>query len=403
MLTAVPRIRVLFFAECVTLAHRARPAVLAHALDQTHYEVVFATDGRYDTLFPNFQGRREEIFTISSEQFMAALAKGAPVYDQATLTRYVEDDLALIDRVKPDLIVGDFRLSLSVSARLSRVPYVALSNLYWSPFAVQRYTVPELPLTRVLGVSLAQAVFDFARPIAFALHTIPLNRVRRRFGLPSLGSNLGRVYTDADLTLYADLPDLIRTRPLPPEHKCIGPILWSPDVLSPAWWEAVDEKATLIYVTLGSSGDVEGLSMLVDALADLPVVLIIATAGRWAPKGPQENVLCADFLPGLAAARRASVVICNGGSPTTAQALAAGTPVIGIPSNLDQYLNMAGIERAGAGVTLRSGRLKAKGVRSTVQMLLDDPCYRQRADTLRQKIEAMPSEQLFAESLSTLI
>ncbi len=397
------RERVLFIAECVTLAHMARPAVLAQGIGEGRYDIVFAADRRYHSLFPDLPGSREELFSISSERFMDALAKGKPVYDQAVLTRYVEDDLALIERVKPDLIVGDFRLSLSVSARLCKVPYIALSNLYWSPYAVQHYPVPHLPVTRLLGVAVAQKVFDLVRPIAFSLHTIPLNRVRRRFGLESLGNQLSRTYTDADLTLYADLPDLIPTRPMPSHHRRIGPILWAPDVPLPAWWSAVDQSVPLVYLTPGSSGDVAVLSMIVKALADLPITLMIATAGRWQPEHPRNNVFCAEFLPGLAAARRASMVICNGGSPTTYQALAAGTPVIGIPCNLDQYLNMGGIQSAGAGVALRSDRLNAKDLRSTVRALLDDPGYRKQAASLKRRIQAMPAERLFAEAVAKLI
>ena len=39
--------RILFVAEAVTLAHVARPAVLAQSLDRDVYEVFFATDLRY--------------------------------------------------------------------------------------------------------------------------------------------------------------------------------------------------------------------------------------------------------------------------------------------------------------------------------------------------------------------
>ena len=46
------------------------------------------------------------------------------------------DDLELIRRIEPDVVVGDFRLSLAVSAPMAGVPYIALANAYWSPFAV---------------------------------------------------------------------------------------------------------------------------------------------------------------------------------------------------------------------------------------------------------------------------
>jgi hypothetical protein len=75
-------------------------------------------------------------------------------------------------------------------------------------------------------------------------------------------------------------------------------------------------------------------------------------------------------LPGLDAARRSRLVICNGGSPTSQQALAAGVPIIGLATNLDQFLNMAAIESAGAGVVLRADRFSANMLRAHVRRLL---------------------------------
>src|SRR5690606_21714330 len=42
------RPRILFVAEAVTLAHVARPMMLAQRLDPARYDVSLATDGRYD-------------------------------------------------------------------------------------------------------------------------------------------------------------------------------------------------------------------------------------------------------------------------------------------------------------------------------------------------------------------
>ena len=87
----------------------------------------------------------------------------------------------------------------------------------------------------------------------------------------------------------------------------------------------------------------------------------------------------AKYLPGEAAARRARLVVCNGGAPTCHQALAAGVPVLGIARNLDQHLNMQAVERAGVGMLLRSDACSAAAIRSAVQHLLDTPSFTERA------------------------
>jgi UDP:flavonoid glycosyltransferase YjiC (YdhE family) len=138
-------------------------------------------------LCQSFKGT-EPIASIEPRQFLASLRRGSRLYSAATLEGYVREELDLLERVDPDLIVGDFRLSLSVSARLARVPYATITNAYWSPgYDPPQWPVPQLALTRLLPIPIAGALFQVARPFACRHHAQP-HEVRRRFGLPSLGS-----------------------------------------------------------------------------------------------------------------------------------------------------------------------------------------------------------------------
>ncbi|HOW76253.1 MAG TPA: glycosyltransferase [Candidatus Competibacteraceae bacterium] len=392
--------RILFVGEAVTLAHVVRPVVLAQALDLACYEVVLACDNRYLKLFGQLPLAWRPIETIPTVKFLDNLARGWPVYDLDTLRRYVRADLVLLEAVKPDVVVGDFRISLGVSARVAGVPYFTITNAYWSPYSRLPFPLPEHPMIPVFGVGLSQALFNLARPAVFALHTLPLNRVRREYGLPSLGYDLRTIYTDADQTLYADIPDFIPTAPLPPHHHWLGPVLWSPAMELPDWWETLPSDRPIIYVALGSSGEnVRALPVILRGLAELPVTVIAATAGQSLGIEPPKNAYVADFLPGVAAAARSHLVVCNGGSLATQQALAAGVPVLGIAGNMDQHLNMLCLEQAGVGVRLRVGRLIAGEVRTAAQRLLDDTGYRQEAGRLRQVINAWDTGRVFVEKL----
>ena len=379
--------RILFVAEAVTLAHVARPAVLAQALDRDVYEVFFATDPRYNQLFPELSGYRYDIWSISSADFLNALAKGSPLYNKRTLERYVEDDLKLIDEIKPDLIVGDFRLSLSVSARLRQIPYATISNVYWSVYSNNDYPVPQLPMTRFLGVRLSQFLFDLSRPLAFALHCIPLNSVRRKYGLKSLGYDLRSVYTDADEVLLADIPDYFPITAEARHQRYIGPIPWSPSSSIPSWWNDIDKTRPIVYVTLGSSGRVELLPYVLEALAQLSVTVIAATAGRAELASVPDNAMVSEYLPGDQAAGMAALVVCNGGSLTTYQAIQNGAPVLGIVSNLDQHLNMSYLSRAGVGAVLRSEKANVQRIRKLAERLLNQTQFKDAAERAR-RVEA---------------
>lgn len=395
--TVSVRRRVLFVAEAVTLAHVARPLALARTLTPAHYEVFFACDDRYNSLLETSRFKRLPLFSISSEQFLKSLASGRRLYSKATLDAYVRADLELIEACRPDVIVGDFRLSLSVSARLAGKPYITISNAYWSPYAKPHFTVPELPMLKFTGVRLGQGLFDLVRPFAFRYHSLPLDQLRKQHGLRPLGLDLRRVYTDADYTLYADIPQLVPTYDLPDTHRYVGPTLWSPSGSLPDWWTRLPDDRPIVYVTLGSSGHGRLLPMVLRALANLPVTVMAASAGRGLPAAVQPNAYVADYLPGEEAAKRAVLVISNGGSQTSYQALANGKPVLGMPANLDQYLNMQYIEQAGVGQMVRAGIADPEKIAKTVSGILENPGYAQGAGGMMQLISAHPSQRIFQE------
>ena len=386
------RLKVLFVAEAVTLAHVARPVALARALDRNRYEVVMACASSYAGFAQSPAWASVEIDSISPQRFAQALADGAPLYDLATLKAYVQADMALIRAQQPDLVVGDFRLSLSVSARLMKRPYLAIANAYWTPYSPPSFPLPVLPLTRLLPIPVARLLFSLVRPLAFRLHCRPMNQLRALHGLPSLGSDLRRVYTDADHLLVADDPAL---HPLALDGRpfsFVGPLAWSPDRPWPANDAARLGLSTtpMVYVALGSSGPATALTEVLEALSTLPVLVMAATAGKPAPASVPANARVFDYLPGDQAAARAALVVCNGGSLAVQQALAAGVPVLGVASNMDQFLNMAPVVSAGAGRLLRADRLTVEQVREACQALLGSADATAAARALGAGMAALP-------------
>ena len=372
--------RILFVGEAVTLAHVARPLVLANALDPARYEVIFACANQYRIwLTGSDHVRHLPLKSLSPERFVAALAAGRPVYDQGTLEGYVEEDRRILREIRPDLVVGDFRLSLAVSAPLEGVRYFNLTNAHWSPYAkLARYPFPEHPLSKRVGLPVAETLFRCVRPLIFRMHALPLNRVRKAHGLSPF-ADLREAYTWGDRTLYADVPELVPTADPPASHRYLGPVLWSPPAPLPSWWGSIPNDRPLVYVTMGSSGQVSALPALVSALAALPVYAMVATAGRVTMTGLPSNVYAAKYLPGMVAAGRSALVVCNGGSATVYQALSQGVPVLGIASNMDQHLTMGAVQTANAGVLVRAEQATENRVSDAVALTLNAPQFGQGA------------------------
>ena len=276
-------------------------------------------------------------------------------------------------------------------------PYVAIGNAYWSPYARPEYEIPSHPTVGIFGLTVARAAFKATRRLAFAIHSVPMHRLRKHYGLPSLGFDLTRVYTDADWTLFADVPELVPMPGLPPGGRAryLGAVQWAPQIPLPEWWDRIPGNRPVVYVTMGSSGTSRALETVVDALAEVPCTSLVAAADAKLERVPA-NARVAAFLPGDAVAARASLVICNGGSPTAHQALAQGVPVLGVASNLDQFLNMHYVAQAGAGERLRADSLTGAAVRAVATRLLAEDRYRRAAGVLAEAFKRYDPGKILA-------
>jgi UDP:flavonoid glycosyltransferase YjiC (YdhE family) len=386
----------LFVAEAVTLAQVVRLVTLARALDPARYEVHFASAVFDELVFRGTSFQRHQIHSLPASVVDARVAGGRRLYGARTLRGYVEEERALLRALRPALVVGDLRLSLSVSAPVEGVPYACLINAYWSPnVAREGFPLPDHPIVRLLGVDLAARYFPKALPWVFDHFARPVNALRRRHGLPPVGS-LPDVLTHGDHTLYADVPALVPTRALPAHQRYLGPVLWSPPVALPAWWDALDAGRPTIYVTLGSSGRVARLPLVVEVAVELGFQVLVATAGRSTLASVPKHVFVADYLPGHLAARRSVAVVSNGGSTTGYQALAEGRPVLGIAFNLDQYLAMSAIADAGAGILLRAGALDRTQLREALGRLVADASFGAAATRLQAEFGEWDAAARFA-------
>ena len=386
--------RLLFVTENITLAQVVRLLALARGLPRDEYEVHFACGDSDPGLFEGTSFRRWPLVTLDGPRGLAALAKGDRIYDGGTFERYVADELRVLDAVKPDLVIGDFRMSLAVSTKLYGVHCASLINAYWSPYAVRDgFPVPDHPIVRLVGVERARRYFPQAMPRVFAHFAAPLNALRKRHGLPP--QSLLEQLCFGDTVLYPDLPELCPVEGAPPSHRYLGAVPWSPHLPLAPDLLAGDPAYPLVYVTLGSSGDTGALAAVLAGLEGLPLRGVLATAGRSTSTRVPANFRVVDFVAGDELTRHARFVVTNGGSSTGYQALAAGVPVLGVPSNLDQYLAMEAITRAGAGVTLRSGSLTAKEVRRAAVQLVEDVDIQKRAANWRRRFAAFDCHERF--------
>jgi UDP:flavonoid glycosyltransferase YjiC (YdhE family) len=161
--------------------------------------------------------------------------------------------------------------------------------------------------------------------------------------------------------------------------------------------------APLVYVTMGTVfNDPQRLRPVVDALADLPVRVLVTVGPRADPSalGPQgDHVRVERYVPQSALLQHCDVVVSHAGSGTVLASLALGIPQLCLPQGADQFLNAAAIAAAGAGLSIPPEQITSDAVAEAVSRLLADASFRR---AVRQSIDSMPTAADVAPTLEAL-
>lgn len=392
--------RILFIGEEVTLAHIVRPLTLAASLNKEKYDVFFGSGNKYKDIMEKYHFQFYTLPTISSTSFLTRLKYGRPLYLEEELRAYVDAEIACIEEISPHLIVGDFRLSLGISADLFNIPYVCLSNAHWSPYSTQPFPVPDHNLLKIIGHRTAKILLPSVLPFIFWYHACSFNKLRKSFGLSPIG-NLKNIYTYGTWTLYTDIPSIAPTSNLPVNHKYVGPVTWAPDIKLPDWWQKIKNDYPIIYVTMGSSGNTTVLGNILKALNAVTCIGLVATAGRIDIQQFSNKIFIENYLPAFDVIKKASLVICNGGSATAYQALSLGVPILGFPSNADQFFTMESIENNGAGICLRSCEASAENIQLAINQIINNEKFQNSAKKLATEISLYDSKRLFSNFIDS--
>jgi UDP:flavonoid glycosyltransferase YjiC (YdhE family) len=114
-------------------------------------------------------------------------------------------------------------------------------------------------------------------------------------------------------------------------------------------------------------------------------------------------VVAVPFVRGREVARQARVVVSNGGSTTGYQALGEGTPVIGMPSNFDQYLATQAIVAAGAGLLLKARQATPDNIEASIAQALGDAEMQAAARRIAERFASHDSAATFRSFVAEVL
>lgn len=367
------------------LSHTSRPFEISKQLKFLGHQVVFAGEGEYMKLPRNYGFEVIPVKTIDPDHVLRCSRSGrVNWFNYDLICEGVESDLELFNKVKPDMVLTDFRLTAKISCELAKIPLSVILNASWTDYTNVRFNSPEhLPITGVVGQRIANLLLPWVKDLITTYDNRPFNKFRKEKGLKPT-KNIWETWK-GDLNLLVDIPQFTPTVNLPKNFHYIGPIYWEPDSELPSWYYKLDETRPTLYFTMGSTGYTRFFDEAVDLFGNTKFQCIITTAGMVnEEKKYPDNFFVVEYAPGSKLLEKSDVVVCHGGNGTIYQAMAMGVPIIGIPTMHDQEYNLDRVEALGLGIHLSELKFEPIHLRQAVNRIFNEKKYHKNALAMKE-------------------
>ncbi|MCP4537264.1 MAG: hypothetical protein GY832_08960 [Chloroflexi bacterium] len=328
----------------------------------------------------------------------------------------VEWELSIVDRFRPDVLIGDVWLLTSIVGRIAGLPVVQIIRSAAHPACPRLVWWRDIP-SQIRSPNVAP-VFNLAL---------------EQWGLPSI--RRAEDLLDGDLLLVPSIPEL---DPLPPDVErthYVGQLVRSDQgsERAPDWLEALPRDRPVVYVTVGGGSDsarrLDLLPFWEATFAGTDWEVVISTGGRPVPRRRRRigNLRVFPWVPGAAMVARADGVLFHGGYGTMMETVRAGVPSVVLPFHAEQEGNGRRLEQSGAAQVLApeadtleplvgqwgGGKfvalacnhfpLQPHQARQAISSILHDDVYRTNALHLQHSLDAYDGASLAVELLRNLV
>lgn len=378
-LAGVPksRLKILMFPLSSVLAHVGRTVEIAKALRARGHETVFAGSD------PGHRGSHLHYAVSAGFRTVRVLEPdwqwawrrfhdhGAPagVWDFLThqkwapLDAILEDMIRVVEAEQPDLLLGDASIGVSTVGHILGLPAAGVLNSYNLQFFRPH--------------SLYRGLIRACNRLKWA----PIRaRVYRRFGVTPV--NAIELLEQIPL-LSPDLAAFHDPRDTYPNWRPIGPLVFETPTPLPDWYDELDDGTTNVYITMGSTGLLEPLlRRCYETLAHSPYRFVVTTGGQVSDATiacAPANFRFAYHAPGSAILRSSAAMVFHGGNGSMYQALAAGVPMLALPSHLEQHASIAAGLREGFARCHSARHISGRQLLREIETLMSENSYHANA------------------------
>jgi UDP:flavonoid glycosyltransferase YjiC (YdhE family) len=259
----------------------------------------------------------------------------------------IHEEVTLINKVKPDRVLGVFRFTLYASAKITKVPYDTL---------ICGCMIPDSK--EVLGFSEHDQGIEIQQEFIANFFQFAGKKVSQslaKFGLGKIDDI--RTALKGERTFLWDFPEFM---PLPKQSNLIhvGPIslhsYWPYDPLNLD--SILDSKYPIAVVSFGTCvTDNATVLRIIKLLLDLDFMVLVAAGGQqemFAIQYSDPRLVMMKYAPLHKIFPYTSLLVTHGGQMTVFEALRNGIPVVVMPLQPEQAHNGVCLERIGCGCRL---------------------------------------------------
>ncbi|MCD6459184.1 hypothetical protein J7L67_00760 [bacterium] len=389
---------ILFITDANFLSHLLRCIEIAKTLRNRGEKVIFAATGIYENLLKYNQFDYYPVYTNDYNHTMKATrASMFRYYNPARLRNCVQSEIDILQKIKPKVVVGDFRWTLRISAEYCKTPYAAIINTIWTPYySLFRSISEKMVLRKLFGRKFMEFIQPRGQKFMMYRRGRPFNRLRKKLGVTPLTNLHTEMY--GEYNLLPDIPEICPAKNLPDNFKYIGP-LFSKDASLPVPKKPGLPDEPYIYISLGSTATIKMIKLVFKAFENKKIPVVMTTGKQKINCQKPSNFYLFDYLSSKQAFKNADAIICHGGQGTLYQALSYGVPIIGIATHNDQQWNMDRIANLNLGIQFGEDSCSSQNIYDAYIKIGNSPLYKQNCIKMKKIIDSYDTLNLAADAI----
>jgi UDP:flavonoid glycosyltransferase YjiC (YdhE family) len=449
---------IVFAPETRYISETTRMVDIALALPEQFECIFFSYGGQYEYVitqkgFPLHRLEPQMTASLSNRMFrIEHLDRLGYLVNEEELEIRLHNEVALYEKFQPCCVVTGFIHSTAISTQLFGIPllWVTPATLTKPYFDADLGTWPDVldfPVTRLFPDRLLNWLTNRLTTTSAVLFR-PFNQQCKKLKLKRFKSLPHMLETG--YVLLSDIPELIGITDLPDRYHYVGPFITRLEGEIPPEILALPRDLPIIYFAMGSSGKPAIVKEILEGFRGKPYRVIapvkhliegkrtgsdyyeqmthsdpphetfskdLPQKKRRNERNPNiaehiavelmqqqrfdvnipKNVLVTGWLPAHLVNPLADISIIHGGQGTVYNALASGTPVVGVGMQPEQEGNLECLVRQGIAIRIKKKRVTAHAVLEAVDKILADPEAKKKAVAFQHLVNQMDGPKRSAQ------